>query len=51
LAAQFHSYYNAEQFLVDDSRVRQARLALVVATGQVVRNGLATLGVTAPQKM
>jgi arginyl-tRNA synthetase len=51
LAAQFHSYYNAEQFLVDDSRVRQARLALVVAVGQVVRNGLALLGVSAPQKM
>jgi len=51
LAAQFHSYYNAEQFLVEDSRLRQARLALVIATGQVVRNGLATLGVSAPQKM
>jgi arginyl-tRNA synthetase len=51
LAAQFHSYYNAEQFLVEDPRLRQARLALVVATGQVVRNGLATLGVSAPQKM
>ena len=51
LAAQFHSYYNAEQFLVDDPRVRQARLALAVATGQVLRNGLATLGVSAPQKM
>jgi arginyl-tRNA synthetase len=51
LAAQFHSYYNAEQFLVDDPRIRQARLALVVATGQVVRNGLAALGVSAPQKM
>jgi arginyl-tRNA synthetase len=51
LAAQFHSYYNAEQFLVDDPRVRQARLALVVATGQVVRNGLGVLGVSAPVKM
>ena len=51
LAAQFHSYYNAEQFLVDDERLRQARLALVVATGQVVRNGLTALGVGAPQKM
>jgi arginyl-tRNA synthetase len=51
LAAQFHSYYNAEQFLVDDLRVREARLALVVATGEVVRNGLAVLGVSAPQKM
>ncbi len=51
LAAQFHSYYNAEQFLVDDPRVRQARLALVVASGQVVRNGLGVLGVSAPVKM
>jgi arginyl-tRNA synthetase len=51
LAAQFHSYYNAEQFLVDDPRVKQARLALVVATGQVVRNGLSVLGVSAPVKM
>jgi len=51
LAAQFHSYYNAEQFLVDDPRVRQARLALVAATGQVVRNGLGALGVSAPQRM
>jgi arginyl-tRNA synthetase len=51
LAAQFHSYYNAEQFLVDDPRVKKARLALVVATGQVVRNGLGVLGVSAPAKM
>jgi arginyl-tRNA synthetase len=51
LAAQFHSYYNAEQFLVDDPVLRRARLALVVATGQVVRNGLGVLGVGAPEKM
>lgn len=51
LAAEFHSYYNAEQFLVDDEALRRARLALVVATGQVVRNGLAILGVSAPVKM
>jgi arginyl-tRNA synthetase len=51
LAAQFHSYYNAEQFLVDDQRVKRARLALVVATGQVIRNGLGVLGVSAPAKM
>ena len=51
LAAEFHSYYNAEQFLVDDARLRRARLALVVAVGQVVRNGLAVIGVSAPQKM
>ncbi len=51
LAAEFHSYYNAEQFLVDDAKLRRARLALVVAVGQVVRNGLAVLGVSAPEKM
>ncbi len=51
LAAEFHSYYNAEQFLVDDESLRRARLALVVATGQVVHNGLAILGVSAPVKM
>ena len=51
LAAEFHSYYNAEQFLVDDPVLRRARLALVVATGQVVKSGLAVLGVSAPEKM
>jgi len=51
LAAQFHSYYNAEQFLVPDPRLRRARLALVAAVGQVVRNGLGVLGVSAPEKM
>ena len=51
LAAEFHSYYNAEQFLVDDAGLRRARLALVVAAGQVVRNGLDVLGVSAPEKM
>jgi arginyl-tRNA synthetase len=51
LAAEFHSYYNAEQFLVDDVALRKARLALVVAVGQVIRNGLAMLGVSAPVAM
>jgi arginyl-tRNA synthetase len=51
LAAEFHSYYNAEQFLVDDVVLREARLALVVAVGQVIRNGLALLGVSAPVAM
>ena len=51
LAAEFHSYYNAEQFLVDDAVLRKARLALVVAVGQVIRNGLAMLGVSAPVAM
>jgi arginyl-tRNA synthetase len=51
LAAEFHSYYNAERFLVDDPRVRRARLALVAATGQVLRNALSVLGLTAPDAM
>ena len=51
LAQEFHSYYNAERFLVDDAQVRDARLALCVATGQVLRNGLAVLGISAPDKM
>jgi arginyl-tRNA synthetase len=51
LAASYHSYYDAERILVDDERVRNARLALVAATAQVLHNGLAVLGVSAPQKM
>ena len=51
LAAEFHSYYNAERFLVDDPKTQRARLALAAATGQVVRNGLAVLGIGAPEKM
>ncbi len=51
LAATYHSYYDAERILVDDAATRQARLALVAATAQVLRNGLAVLGVTAPEKM
>ncbi|MEP7180890.1 MAG: arginine--tRNA ligase [Betaproteobacteria bacterium] len=51
LAADFHSYYNAERFLVDDVRVQRARLALAAAAGQVVRNGLAVLGIAAPEQM
>jgi len=51
LAAEFHSYYNAERFLVDDPVTQQARLALVAATGQVVKNGLAVLGIRAPVQM
>ena len=51
LAQEFHSYYNAERFLVDDMRTRQARLALIVAVGQVLRNGLAILGIGAPDEM
>ena len=51
LAQEFHSYYNAERFLVDDARVREARLALIVAVGQVLRNGLTLLGIGAPDEM
>ena len=51
LAAQYHSYYDAERILVDDVAVKVARLALVAATRQVLHNGLAVLGVSAPQKM
>jgi len=51
LANALHSYYNAEQFIVADERLRNARLALVVAVQQVVRNGLALLGVAAPTSM
>jgi arginyl-tRNA synthetase len=51
LAGEFHSYYNAERFLVDDQRLRFARLALVVAVGVVLANGLAVLGISAPEQM
>jgi arginyl-tRNA synthetase len=51
LAASYHSYYDAERILVDDEGVKKARLALVAATAQVIRNGLAVLGVSAPAKM
>jgi arginyl-tRNA synthetase len=51
LAAAYHSYYDAERILVDDEKLKLARLALVAATAQVLHNGLAVLGVSAPQKM
>ena len=51
VAAALHTYYNAERFLVDDELLRNARLALVAATRQVLASGLAVLGVTAPEKM
>ncbi len=51
LAASYHSYYDAERILVDDEVVKLARLALVAATAQVLHNGLAVLGVSAPRKM
>jgi arginyl-tRNA synthetase len=51
LASAFHSYYAAERFLVDDVELSRARVALLSATAQVLRNGLALLGVSAPEKM
>lgn len=51
LANAFHTYYNAHQFLVDDTDLRNARLALAVATRQVLKNGLNLLGLGAPEKM
>jgi arginyl-tRNA synthetase len=51
VAREFHSYYNAERFLVEDDVLRRARLSLAVAAGQVLKNGLAVLGISAPQQM
>ena len=51
LAAAFHSYYAAERFLVDDAALACARIALLSATAQVLRNALAVLGVSAPERM
>ena len=51
LASLFHSYYAAERFLVDDAALACARMALLSAARQVLRNGLATLGVSAPERM
>jgi len=51
LAAGFHSYYNATRILVEEEGVKRARLALAAAVRQVLRNGLALLGVSAPEKM
>ena len=51
LAADFHSYYNAERILVDHAPQRAARLALVAALRQVLRNGFRILGVAAPESM
>jgi len=51
LAGEFHSYYNAERILVEDEALRAARLALCAAVRQVLANGLALVGVSAPEKM
>lgn len=51
LAGDFHAFYNAERVLLEDEAVRNARLALLLAARQVLRNGLDLLGVSAPEKM
>ena len=51
LANAFHTYYNAEQFIVPDARLRNARLVLIQAVQQVIRNGLTLLGVSSPESM
>jgi arginyl-tRNA synthetase len=51
LANQFHTYYNAHQFIVEDDTIRNARLNLISAASQVIYNGLHLLGVSAPESM
>ncbi|RFA31105.1 arginine--tRNA ligase [Alkalilimnicola ehrlichii] len=51
VANAFHTYYNAHTFIVDDEALRNARLNLIAATRQVLANGLAILGVSAPEAM
>ncbi|NNJ90619.1 MAG: arginine--tRNA ligase, partial [Gammaproteobacteria bacterium] len=51
LANDFHSYYNKSQFLVDDEKLRDARIKLILAIREVLRNGLNLIGVSAPEQM
>jgi arginyl-tRNA synthetase len=51
LATDFHSYYNSQQFLVENSQIRNARLTLITATRQVLANGLKLIGVSRPESM
>jgi arginyl-tRNA synthetase len=51
LAGDFHAYYNAHHFIVDDAALRNARITLARAAQQVIRNGLSILGVSAPETM
>jgi arginyl-tRNA synthetase len=51
LANEFHAYYNAHQFLVDDAKIRNARLNLICAVKQVLANGLGLLNINTPEAM
>ena len=50
-AAEFHSYYNDSKFLVEDEKIRVARLSLINSAKYVLKNGLGLLGIEAPQQM
>jgi arginyl-tRNA synthetase len=51
LSNEFHAYYNAHTFIVDDAPTRNARLALIAAARSIIASGLAILGVSAPESM
>jgi arginyl-tRNA synthetase len=51
LSNNFHTYYNAHQFLVDDPKLRNARLNLICATKQILANGLTLLNINTPESM
>jgi arginyl-tRNA synthetase len=51
LAQEFHTFYDAHKILIEDQNLRQARLSLIVAVQQVLRNGLTIIGVSAPEVM
>jgi arginyl-tRNA synthetase len=51
LAQDFHTYYSSHQFIVEDAGLRDARVTLALAAQTVIRNGLALLGVSAPDSM
>ena len=51
LAQEFHSYYNTNKMLVDDSSLRHARLTVSLAVQKVLAHGLGLLGVAAPERM
>lgn len=51
LAGDFHSYYNNCEFLIDNKVLQDSRLQLIIATQQILQNGLGLLGVSAPDKM
>jgi arginyl-tRNA synthetase len=51
VATEFHAYYNAHQFLVEDENVRNARLNLVLAARYVLQNGLGILSISTPEEM